>query len=61
VSPKQRSIIATTLTVLGAVALPFGLYALVANGYFVLIAASLGLIIAGVLVGKAGKRGEDRR
>lgn len=56
ISQRQRSIIATTLAVLGGVMLPFGLYALAANGYFVLIAASLGLIMAGIAVGKAGKR-----
>lgn len=56
-SPRQRSIIATTIAVLGAIVLPFGVYALAVNGYFVLIAVSLGLIIAGVLIGKAGKRG----
>jgi hypothetical protein len=54
-SPRQRSTIATTLSVLGIILLPFALYALV-EGYFVLIAASLGLIVAGVLVGKSGKR-----
>lgn len=37
--------------------LPLGLYALAVNGYAVLIVASLGFIIAGILVGKAGKRG----
>jgi hypothetical protein len=56
-SPRLRSKIATTLAVLGIVLLPFGLYALVVNDYFVLIVASLGLVIAGALVGKAGKRG----
>lgn len=56
ISQRQRSIIATTLAVLGGVMLPFGLYALAANGYFVLIAASLGLIMVGIAVGKAGKR-----
>lgn len=56
-SPRQRSIIATTLTVAGAIVLPFGLYALAVNGYAVLIVAALGLIIAGILVGKAGKQG----
>jgi hypothetical protein len=45
------------LAVLGGVILPFGLYALAANGYFVLIAVSFGLIMAGILIGKAGKRG----
>jgi hypothetical protein len=33
------------------------LYALAVNGYAVLIVASLGLIIAGILIGKAGKPG----
>ncbi len=56
-SPRQRSTIATTMAVLGIVLLPFGLYALVVNDYFVLIVASLGLVIAGALLGKAGKRG----
>jgi hypothetical protein len=54
-SPRQRSTIATTVTVAGIVLLPFGLYALVVNTYFVLIVASLGLVIAGVLIGKSGK------
>ena len=55
--PRQRSIAATTLTVLGGLVLPFALYALAMNGYAVLMVVSLGLIIVGVLVGKAGKRG----
>jgi hypothetical protein len=54
-SPRQRSIIATTVTVAGIVLLPFGLYALVVNSYFVLIVASLGLVVAGVLIGRGGK------
>jgi len=56
-SPRRRSTIATTMAVSGIVLLPFGLYALVVNDYFVLIVASLGLVIAGALLGKAGKRG----
>lgn len=55
-SQRRRSKIATALFVLGAVVLPFGIYALAVNGYFVLIVASLALILAGVGVGKAGKR-----
>ena len=55
-SPRQRSIVATTLTVVGGVLLPLGLYALAANGYVVLIVASLALILAGIAVGKTGKR-----
>jgi len=54
-SPRQRSRIATTAAVSGIVLLPFGLYALVANGYVVLIAASLSLVISGILIGKGGK------
>lgn len=45
------------MAVSGIVLLPFGLYALVVNNYFVLIVASLGLVIAGALFGKTGKRG----
>lgn len=56
-SPRQRSIVATTIAVLGLIVLPFGVYALAVNGYVVLIAVSLGLIIAGVLIGKAGSAG----
>ena len=55
-TPRQRSRIATALAVFGVVLLPFGLYALVVNDYYVLILASLGLVIAGALLGKAGKR-----
>jgi len=53
--PRQRSTIATTVAVAGIVLLPFGLYALVVSGYFVLIVTSLGLVIAGILIGKVGK------
>ncbi len=55
ISARQRATIATTLTALGGLILPFGLYALAVNGYVPLMFASLGLIVAGVLVGKAGK------
>ncbi len=55
-SPRRRSIVATTLTVVGGVLLPLGLYALAVNGYVVLIVASFALILAGIAVGKAGKR-----